>query len=250
MDDTFTDELHRLRARAYGPDADIHDDPAALERLQDLELRHRRPPLPPPPPDPPAAARTAGPTAPHPDLTRHRPEVPPQPSPAPALVTTAPARRWSRGRVAPVWIASLVVAGLAGAAVAAFVPRAQPAPVATLQVADDAVWPGDVLGPQPDGALLFDEHLGVQVIAVPQETQGGPTACLYAMNARELPRGAFHVACGAGPFPPTLTSLVSTEWPAETLERLPLGSAVKYVLDGDRVLVYTAPPAAAPKPTR
>ena len=34
-------ELAALRARAYGADADIHDDPVALARLRDLEERRR-----------------------------------------------------------------------------------------------------------------------------------------------------------------------------------------------------------------
>jgi hypothetical protein len=36
-----TDELRRLRARAYGPDADIEDDPVALRRLHELEQQAR-----------------------------------------------------------------------------------------------------------------------------------------------------------------------------------------------------------------
>lgn len=38
-----TDELGRLRARAYGPDADISGDPAAQARLTELEAARRRP---------------------------------------------------------------------------------------------------------------------------------------------------------------------------------------------------------------
>jgi len=40
-------ELRDLRARAYGPDADIQDDPAALARLAELEARHARAAAPP-----------------------------------------------------------------------------------------------------------------------------------------------------------------------------------------------------------
>ena len=41
-------ELRDLRARAYGPDSDIQDDPVALARLAELEARRARgapPPL-------------------------------------------------------------------------------------------------------------------------------------------------------------------------------------------------------------
>jgi hypothetical protein len=39
-------ELAELRRRAYGPDADIHDDPAAVARLRELESRGPAPALP------------------------------------------------------------------------------------------------------------------------------------------------------------------------------------------------------------
>ena len=46
---TQADELRMLRARAYGPDADIHDDAAALDRLRELEERAFITDRPPPP---------------------------------------------------------------------------------------------------------------------------------------------------------------------------------------------------------
>ena len=39
-------ELRALRERAYGPDADIHDDPAAMQRLRELEDGERARPAP------------------------------------------------------------------------------------------------------------------------------------------------------------------------------------------------------------
>lgn len=41
MDTATLDELRALRARAYGPSADIDQDPAALRRLRELEARER-----------------------------------------------------------------------------------------------------------------------------------------------------------------------------------------------------------------
>ena len=39
MDDDVREELRLLRARAYGPQADIADDPVAVSRLRDLDPR-------------------------------------------------------------------------------------------------------------------------------------------------------------------------------------------------------------------
>ncbi|MDF2580672.1 MAG: hypothetical protein K0S49_2251 [Microbacterium sp.] len=41
MDTATLDELRALRARAYGPSADIDQDPAALRRLHELEARQK-----------------------------------------------------------------------------------------------------------------------------------------------------------------------------------------------------------------
>lgn len=41
----YAEELHRLRRRAYGPDADIAEDAAAQARLSELEAAHRQPTL-------------------------------------------------------------------------------------------------------------------------------------------------------------------------------------------------------------
>lgn len=41
--ESHSDELRVLRARAYGPAADIADDPAALRRLAELEALARDP---------------------------------------------------------------------------------------------------------------------------------------------------------------------------------------------------------------
>lgn len=153
--------------------------------------------------------------------------------------------------MALVWVASVIVAGLAGAGAATLVSRtaADPQPIAILEATDEATWPSFILGERPEGAVLFEEHLGVQIVAVPQEIPGGSTRCLYAMSAEDLPRGAFTVGCGAGPFLPTLTSLVGADWPPELLEQYPIGSSVRYLLDGDRVLVYAAPPDTVPAPS-
>lgn len=255
MDQFPTDELRALRARAYGPDADIHDDPGALRRLQELESLLRTADA----PDPAAAAEAAAPppagapapSPPAPDS--RRPEQPASPgvtTPASAAETSpsspAPAPRRPRRRLALVWALTLVVAGLSGAAVATLVAPKDPAPIITLPASEQGTWPEFILGPRPEGAVLFTEHLGVQLVAAPQQTDVGSTMCLYALSADDPARGAFAVGCDAGPFASTLTSVVTVDWPAELRELYPEGSAVRYVLEGDRVLVYAAPADGAP----
>ncbi|WP_251454564.1 hypothetical protein [Microbacterium sp. Marseille-Q6648] len=64
MADSGVDELRMLRARAYGPNADIHDDEAALARLHELEDEARLMARPRMTDARPAAGGTARPTSP------------------------------------------------------------------------------------------------------------------------------------------------------------------------------------------
>lgn len=92
MDAATRAELDALRVRAYGPAADIADDPAALRRLAELEER----------------ARPAAPTVTRPYTAEPGTAAPTDAAPTAARViditagTTAPAR--------PAWHAALVVA--------------------------------------------------------------------------------------------------------------------------------------------
>ncbi|WP_160150865.1 hypothetical protein [Microbacterium timonense] len=90
--DRSDDELRALRARAYGPDADIHDDPVAMARLHELEtLARERTPAPSVPPpqtpmdaDAPRAAADTPETGgvPAPAIPGRGEVAPPAPSPA------------------------------------------------------------------------------------------------------------------------------------------------------------------------
>src|ERR687897_460773 len=81
VDERAEAELQRLRARAYGPGADIHDDPLALRRLNELEEVHRAgstrrsPPRGAPPP-----AHALGPPGRAQSRERGEPEEPIEPS--------------------------------------------------------------------------------------------------------------------------------------------------------------------------
>lgn len=114
MDDDLRRELSTLRARAYGPDPDIHDDPAALTRLRELEELARgaapvsaapepeaeptfppKPPLPPVPPLPVSQLPVSQLSAATP-----LPDAPTEPEPAvadaPESTDRARRKRWTK----------------------------------------------------------------------------------------------------------------------------------------------------------
>lgn len=237
MNETLRAELRELRARAYGADADIHDDPQALRRLEELEaiatgVRGRTPA-----PSAPsigqqdaAPASEPSPAAEMPDPADH----------APADVDAEEPDRavWGR-RHTFLWIVSLVVAALIASLVTFAVTRPA-APAATLEVSNGD-WPSDFVGARPEGGRMFERFRGLQLIAVPQTVDQGATIdCLYLIRTQDSASNMLSVGCGAGPFGPTLSVTVETSWPQTVLDAYPAGTALKFVLDGDRVLVYTA----------
>ncbi|WP_194396597.1 hypothetical protein [Microbacterium atlanticum] len=129
------DELERLRRRAYGPDADIGDDPSAQARLEELEAADRR-------------RRTVA------ARTNARPDVPGDAGPidaaedggAPAGAAVRPRRRSAAAAVAA---ASVVV-------FAAFAASTS-SPVDHLPTRT-ATGPEAVLAPLPRGAAPVDPH--------------------------------------------------------------------------------------------
>lgn len=184
MDDQLLHELSTLRARAYGPDPDIQDDPAALTRLRELEGLARdavlpvSSQLPPKPSLPPAAAAPAAalpaetvPAAPVPGMAAPAttgldeaapgaadplPEGPSEPARAAASEPTDRTRRkpWTRKRLALIWLASLGVAILVTATVTGFVSRriqADPLEIAVLRADSFAKWPGIFANYTEDG---------------------------------------------------------------------------------------------------
>ena len=134
-------ELAALRARAYGPDADLTDDPGGLERLNELENRARNPfpdadPLRSPAREVSAVPPPADPVAP----SVHMPAQPAAgmtalPARAPSA-ESRPRRTWSRRAVLLVGIPMVVVAGAVGVGIGAVAASQSagpaPAPSTTL----------------------------------------------------------------------------------------------------------------------
>ena len=259
------DELRALRKRAYGRDADIEGDPAALRRLRELEEEaHRRlaegpepgerttiPAEPEAPEETPApgirssagsgAAENAAASASGPDD---------EPALAGAEPADAAARdfpqpsspAWWRRRSTLLWSAAVIAALIVGAAAALWAGEQQRGRVAVLQQADVEDWPRNVVGEPPDGSRLFEDFLGLTVVIMPQSFGGGSeTECLYVLESGG--QGFMStIGCSAGGFPATAGLAVTARAPDELRERFADGTALQFVLTDSRVHVYADEP--------
>lgn len=233
-------ELRLLRRRAYGPDADIDRDPAALRRLRELEARR-------------AGGAGAGPTeapvpapsAPAPSSAeRAHPEQAPESGSASA---PAPLPRRSWVRLAVLWAVSLVLVAVIAASVSWAVTRrveADPRQVAALGLNPDQRLP-TVFGVDQDGRR-FADFAGFAVVALQGRTWMGAGAedfCLVVMDTSGVEpqsnsySGQMYGGCGAGGFPATVQVRVGPDMPEEIERRFPEGSALQFVLRDDEVVV-------------
>lgn len=270
------DELRALRARAYGRDADIDADAAAMARLVELEHRNTparpgRPPAPHPAllPDPGddaspgglagrqrarrAAGDLDGPRAPAapalPDLPLPEAEVddgdreppaPPEPRPTGIrrLLDPLPSALW-------LWwgVACIALTAVGAAAIAFAISPPDPRQVAVIAIDTDATWP-DLLGERGPDAALFEEFYGLTIIRdigwLSEDTNRMP--CLVIVRTEQLldEVGALQPVtwgCGAGRFPPTLQLTVTPSQPEALRERFAEGTGLQFVMRGDTIEV-------------
>jgi hypothetical protein len=274
MDTATLDELRALRARAYGPSADIDQDPAAARRLQELEAGRKQlaspgtearavaadvaaPPTAAAPPASPLSAERAGDSGTHADAveTSTAMDVFGVPE-TPAVRARRKGRTAGVPRLMRVWWALSV---LAAAAVAAWATYALTsiAPVsvssgaeqiATLEPVPMVDVPDGWFGVGPSsmafefyGMTLFETANGF--------TATGGTECFVIVPTEELPAadadtgnwsmsGAVHTGCGVGDFPATVQFPVDSNTPEELRSQFPPGSALQFVRDGDRIGVF------------
>ncbi|BDV30894.1 hypothetical protein [Microbacterium terricola] len=266
-------ELADLRRRAYGPDADIHADPAALARLRELEEKERvaAEATATAPASAAAAADDAGAAAADATAAPAAASTPASGAPASAASGTAtmPASdpgiasgAWERAatgqktpddappaarswwRRLPLWVL-LVAAGLVGIAIGAGLPRLFTAPpAATLSPVDIDEVGGEFLG--ADGLEFFglDEDS-----LVPYEEYGdsrpwagvnssGARCIFIAVNGQWMDGG-----CTPAGLPPT-AEYVAYDEAAAVRSGLPIGSVVRYVQRQDgQIEVWEAPAA-------
>jgi hypothetical protein len=253
MDAATDEELRRLRARAYGPTADIDQDPAAVRRLQELEaLRRRRSAAGPeveatPDHDP------EGGDQPLADLGLLSSPVPDSEEESPAPADRLPRRRTGR------WILAVLASAALAAGVTAAVIWVIPvrvsagAPqVATLEPSLALEVPPQWFGAAPDAAVY--EFYGLTLFESEYSPNsgilGGENSCFSVVNSDQVPAtedfdasswsldGQIYSDCSMGAFPATVEVPIDGDSPDSLRARYPEGTAVQFVLDGDRIGVF------------
>jgi hypothetical protein len=174
--------------------------------------------------------------------------------PTSAAPARMPPRRWflSRG-LGMLWVASLVaVAAIATGTtfaagwIAPIAVHVESRQIATLTPEPGFIWPDQLFGSAQSGALGFSFR-GVTIMRAPRGmvSFGVDAPCLIAVATAHLQDegagidGPIYSGCGAGSFPATLQFLIDPSSPAELRSTLPVGSAVQFVLDGDRLGVFS-----------
>lgn len=267
MDTATRHELRLLRSRAYGPGADIDQDPDAVRRLHELEGLLRAPVQENPDTEavapavavehePPAEGVAVGPME---LLTSERPE-PPTEHERPEVSKVRSSRRLSRGtRLA--WAVTVVAAAAAAAVVTAALTSLAPVSVssgapqiATLEPAPMVDVPAGWFGSGP--SALAWEFYGLTLFETAGGFSGPGTECFAAVATEQLPTedadpnswsmsGAVLAGCRIGAFPATIEMFTDSNAPEELRSRFP-DSALQFVKDGDRVGVFLDGEPAAP----
>jgi hypothetical protein len=259
------EELRTLRIRAYGPAADIEQDPRAVQRLSELESLQSHPTISHAEASPggveaedgavPALALHAGTEGDAAD------EVPA----APAVGVAGPSTRLSlfhsgwRRHARFLWVLSLVasatLAATATYGVVSFAPVSVSSgarQIGTLQPVATTAIPAGFFGQGPSSNEY--EFYGLRFF----ETSGGAfglsgTECFAVVTTDQLPdtdnesqnwsvQGIVPAGCRVGAFPATIElSVSSTDRPDELRAAFPEGSALQFVLVDRQIGVFLDP---------
>ena len=116
-----------------------------------------------------------------------------------------------------------------------------------LTVDPDFVMPA-IFGTTSPEHIGFQEFYGLTVVATPGSWMGGydpDGRCLLLLRTADIDddqqvvNGPIFNDCSAGTFPATVEIVVNRDVPQELRDRFSDGTALQFVLDGDRVGVFS-----------
>ncbi|MDJ1113341.1 hypothetical protein [Microbacterium dauci] len=270
-----TAELERLRARAYGRDADIAVDPAALARLRYLEGAQAgavvtAPPKPPSPVEAPPVGGVIDEVPGASERAAAAVESTDDPAPSASAAGEFRAEVFERAASTPLWrrrgvlVAAAAVAGMLVGALGMQVFAPAPAvSVETGAVLADTVradpsleWPA-IFGPSDDEHRVWS-YRGLTIMTSTAlryiGSANSESDCLMALESAALEPylgpdaddgssgysidGMQLTGCAAGAFPATLQFIVDQNAPSALRARFADGTAVQIVLQGDDLRVF------------
>lgn len=260
MDTETRDELRLLRARAYGPAADIQGDPAALQRLHELEALVSRPaPVSPVAAAAPRAAERA--PAPEPVAVFDTPShaeaasalaVDPGPGSSETEGAPPPPRSGIRRRTRVLWVLSVLASAAVAAGITYGLTSVAPVAVshgarqiATLEPTSIEI-PAGWMGAGPSSVTW--EFYGLTLFETAHGFNGPGDECFTLVRTDQVPAedadtgswsfdGNMYASCGVGVFPATIEMVVDSNAPEELRAQFP-DRALQFVMDGDRVGVF------------
>ena len=245
-------ELAALRARAYGRDADIHDDPVALQRLAELEDAARGAAA-----GASAAGAGVGGDEPHTaELAEpQHPIIAPasEASPEPEIgmsvsepgeeenlesPVSAPRSRWSWMLRPPVWIASLALTAVLTAVVTTLIVTYDPTVVARLHEIPRDERPAAFKAFAEFGfdepPRVFEEYRGLTPVVGAGAPLGQPTVlCLYVMSEGDIVSGM----CQGEGIEPRADFIVGGDNGVDVRDAFADGTTVRVTLEGDTVVL-------------
>ncbi len=256
-----------LRARAYGPGADIHADAAALGRLRELEALERRATstqgepvdAAAPATAPAVEPATAGPQPGQQADAAPQPPVPKATAPdddTASTPDTAPTpSRWS---LPVLWALSLVTAIIAAVlGSAAVIQRDTPDPhglgatqVIRLGEESGVDIPAYFTFGGTSSPRVFSEFRGMRAVVVPDGivTDGYVDECLFITTAAGFDlatssvQGLVLTGCAANAFPAAIAIKVTEQMPDELRSDYPIGTALQFVFDepSGEIVIYSS----------
>jgi hypothetical protein len=272
MDAENEAELRSLRARAYGPKADITTDRAAMRRLRELEAARRAEATGATDPSDPTVGEEEADAAPAEQLSADssptaiaaptdegtesewwQPREEPDDDARVGATASAPRRRrvlWALSVVASAAVAAGVTYALTAVApvsASSGVPQ-----VATLHPTTATAVPHGFFGASEDTPVY--DFYGLTIFHAEGGFGGGGTGvgdvCIMAVPTEQVPAvdsfdatswgfdGPIYSGCSAGAFSATIEVPLRSEAPETLRARFPEARGVQFVLDGDRVGVF------------